>query len=154
MKKYLSIIVLVSIPFLAKAQTRSIQQRLDSIHTSVNTIATLEFVKKMNEMVTNTYKLYPTENNHISLLLDTTNGKIKLVQWNLDADNEFSVVLNDEDLSDGISLGKKTERFELYPTKSIFQFLLLDKITGNMWHVQWGFEPENNLIRKIQELFN
>lgn len=154
MKKYLSIIVLVSIPFLAKAQTRSIQQRLDSIHTSVNTIATLEFVKKMNEMVTNTYKLYPTENNHISLLLDTTNGKIKLVQWNLDADNEFSVVLNDEDLSDGISLGKKTERFELYPTKSIFQFLLLDKITGNMWHVQWGFDIKDRWVRKIQALFN
>ena len=65
---------------------------------------------------------------------------------------EFSVVLNDKDLSDGISLGKKNERFELYQTKNIFQFLLLDKITGNMWHVQWGFEPENNLIRKIQEI--
>ena len=65
---------------------------------------------------------------------------------------EFSVVLNDKDLSDGISLVKKTERFELYQTKNIFQFLLLDKITGNLWYVQWGFEPENNLIRKIQEI--
>lgn len=105
-------------------------------------------------MVTNTYKLYPTENNHISLLLDTTNGKIRLIQWSLDSNNEFSTLLNDEDLSDGISLGKKTERFELYPTKNIFQFLLLDKITGSVWHVQWGFDPENNLIRKIQALFN
>lgn len=115
-------------------------------------IAFLAFLNKANEMANNTYKLYPTKNLYISLRLNTTNGKIKLVQWSLEDGKEFSVVLNDKDLSDGISLGKKTERFELYQTKNIFQFLLLDKITGNMWHVQWGFESENNLIRKIQEI--
>ena len=62
---------------------------------------------------------------------------------------EFSVVLNDKDLSDGISLGKKTERFELYQTKNIFQFLLLDKITGNMWHVQWGLDSKKRWIVPI-----
>ena len=115
-------------------------------------IAFLAFLNKANEMANNTYKLYPTKNLYISLRLNTTNGKIKLVQWSLEDGKEFSVVLNDKDLSDGISLGKKTERFELYQTKNTFHFLLLDKITGNMWHVQWGFEPENNLIRKIQEI--
>lgn len=115
-------------------------------------IAFLAFLNKANEMANNTYKLYSTKNLYISLRLNTTNGKIKLVQWSLEDGKEFSVVLNDKDLSDGISLGKKTERFELYQTKNIFQFLLLDKITGNMWHVQWGFEPKNNWIRKIQEI--
>ena len=103
-------------------------------------------------MENNTYKLYPTENLYVYLLLDTTNGKIKFVQWNLEYNDEFSVVLNDKDLSYGISLGKKTERFELYPTKNMFQFLLLDKITGNVWHIQWAFDPKNNWIRKIQEI--
>lgn len=49
-------------------------------------------------------------------------------------------------------IAKISSDYCLWKTKNIFQFLLLDKITGNMWHVQWGFEPENNLIRKIQEI--
>ena len=91
------------------------------------------------------YKLYPTENMYNFLQLDTKTGKIDVVQWSLDDEEEFSVTLNGEDLSYDTGCGT----FELYPTKNIYQFLLLDKVTGRRWHVQWGFESSKRWIKRI-----
>lgn len=91
------------------------------------------------------YKLYPTENIYNFLQLDTTTGKIDIVQWSLDDNKEGSVTLNGEDLSFGTGAGT----FELYPTKNIYQFILLDKVNGRKWHVQWGFESSKRWIKRI-----
>lgn len=91
------------------------------------------------------YKLYPTDNNFIFLQLDTKTGEIDLIQWSLDEAKEYSVPLNTIDLSFGTGSGT----FELYPTKNIFQFLLLDKVSGRRWHVQWGFEENKRWIKRI-----
>ena len=82
------------------------------------------------------YKLYPTENIYNFLQLDTSTGKIDVVQWSLDDGKEGSVTLNDEDLS--LETGCGT-----------FEFLLLDKVTGRKWHVQWGFEANKRWIKRI-----
>ena len=91
------------------------------------------------------YKLYPTENIYNFLQLDTMTGKIEIVQWSLGDDKEGSATLNDEDLSLGTGCGT----FELYPTKNIYQFLLLDKVTGRRWHVQWGYKLSERWIKRI-----
>lgn len=72
------------------------------------------------------FKLYPTENIYNFLLLDTETGKIDIVQWSLDDGKEGSATINDKDLSLNTGCGT----FELYPTKNMYQFLLLDKVTG------------------------
>lgn len=41
------------------------------------------------------------------------------------------------------------DRYKLYPTENIYQFLLLDKVTGRRWHVQWGFESSKRWIKRI-----
>lgn len=97
----------------------------------------------------NTYKLYKTENIYIFLRLNTSNGKIDQVQWNLDRDKEFITVLNDVDLTYGISIGNHNGRFELYPTQNMYQFLLLDTNFGSMWHVQWGLDSKKRWIVPI-----
>lgn len=66
------------------------------------------------------YKLYPTENIYNFLQLDTSTGKIDVVQCSLDDGKEGSVTLNDEDLSLDTGCGT----FELYPTKNMYQFIL------------------------------
>ena len=76
---------------------------------------------------------------------DTSTGKIDVVQWSLDDGKEGSVTLNDEDLSLDTGCGT----FELYPTKNMYQFILLDKVTGRKWHVQWGFEASKRWIKRI-----
>jgi len=86
-----------------------------------------------------------TVNDSTFLQLDTMTGKIEIVQWSLDDDKEGSATLNNEDLSLGTGCGT----FELYPTKNIYQFLLLDKVTGRRWHVQWGFESSKRWIKRI-----
>ena len=96
----------------------------------------------------NRYKLYSTENIYTFLQLDTRTGKIKQVQWSLKENEEGAIILNDVDLTYGI--GKNLDRFELYPTKNMYQFILLDKATGDKWHVQWGFEELKRWIRPIE----
>ena len=95
----------------------------------------------------NRYKLYQTENIYTFLQLDTKTGQIKQVQWSLDSDKGGSVTINDDDLSYGYGYGSGS--FELYPTKNMYQFILLDKTDGRKWHVQWGMENSKRWIRRI-----
>lgn len=41
------------------------------------------------------------------------------------------------------------ERYKLYPTDNMYQFILLDKFSGRHWHVQWGLSPSKRWIRRI-----
>ena len=95
----------------------------------------------------NRYKLYQTENIYTFLQLDTKTGMIEQVQWSLDSDNEGAVTINSEDLTYGFGYGSGS--FELYPTKNMYQFILLDKTNGNKWHVQWGMKSSERWIRRI-----
>lgn len=93
------------------------------------------------------YKLYQTENIYTFLQLDTKTGMIEQVQWSLDSDNEGSVTINSDDLTYGFGYGSGS--FELYPTKNMYQFILIDKTCGKKWHVQWGMESSKRWIRRI-----
>lgn len=96
------------------------------------------------------YKLYPTENIYTFLQLDTKTGMIEQVQWSLDSNDEGYVTINGDDLTYGFGLGSGS--FELYPTKNLYQFILLNKTTGMKWHVQWGMESSKRWIRRIYNL--
>ncbi|MDE6384279.1 MAG: hypothetical protein K2K79_08045 [Paramuribaculum sp.] len=91
------------------------------------------------------YKMYPTENVHNFIKLDTSTGRIEQVQWSLKTDKEFSVWINTSYLSYYGKIG----RFELYPTQNMYQFILLDTTDGRVWHVQWGFKPTERWIKRI-----
>ena len=91
------------------------------------------------------YKMYKTENIYNLLKLDTATGVIEQVQWSLDDDNEGSVYINRDPLSYTTNCGT----YELYPTPNMYQFILLNKVTGQTWHVQWGIESNKRWIRPI-----
>jgi hypothetical protein len=93
------------------------------------------------------HKLYPTDNMYVFLKLDSGTGVIKLLQWSLKKSEEFEIYVNSDDLSNGYL--REAGRFELYPTKNIYQFILIDTVLGSTWHVQWGFESGDRWIRKI-----
>lgn len=94
------------------------------------------------------FELYPTQNSFNSLKLDKKTGKIYQVQWSLEGEEEFSITLNGIDLSQFSTDGNC---FKLYPTKNMWQFILLDGASGRAWHVQWGFEEKNRWIKRIEE---
>lgn len=98
------------------------------------------------------YKLYPTNNMWTFLKLDTRNGRIWQVQFSVEGDSyRFESPLNMTILTPDDS---KSDRFELYPTQNIYNFILLDRICGNTWQVQWSTEPENRAIVPIQQIGN
>ena len=151
MKKVLLIVVIMMGLTFAYAQTKQKAVRNDSIIMKVDSLiqannAWLEHIE-LDLSLKQRYKLYQTDNIYTFLQLDTKTGMIEQVQWSLDSDNEGSVTINSEDFTYGFGYGSGS--FELYPTKNMYQFLLLDKTSGRKWHVQWGMEASKRWIRRI-----
>lgn len=94
------------------------------------------------------YKLYPTENIYTFLKLNTEIGQITQLQWAMEKEKEFEVIINARALNFFGDYGYPAS-FELYPTKNMYTFIMLDKSTGRKWHVQWGMNKENRFIREI-----
>ena len=137
-------LLFISISALAQNQTNSSSNKTANDSTLIKIQALVEDIDFRIHGL-DRYKLYPIENIYNFLQLDTMTGKIEIVQWSLEDDKEGSATLNDEDLSLGTGCGT----FELYPTQNMYQFLLLDKVTGRRWHVQWGFESSKRWIKRI-----
>ena len=81
--------------------------------------------------------------------LDTQTGQMWQVQYSWTSEKErFEYDLNSQPL---VTNGKKVNgRFELYPTQNIYNFILLDRIDGQVWQVQWSFDAENRLIVPVE----
>lgn len=94
------------------------------------------------------FKLFPTQNLWTFIKLDTQTGQMWQVQFSVSDEYErFESILNSTSLvTDGVN---RTGRFELYPTKNFYNFILLDQYDGRTWQVQWSFEEENRVVIPI-----
>lgn len=98
------------------------------------------------EMGESNYKLYETSNMWTFLKLDTRTGQIWQVQYSVEgAEYRFETNLSTTDLTVGTN--KKPGRFELYKTQNMHNFILLDKVDGRTWQVQWGKAADRFVIR-------
>lgn len=105
-------------------------------------------INAQKSCITVSFRLFPTQNMWTFLKLDTRNGKIWQVQYDIEGDNRFETYLNILSL---IDLDKELDdRFTLYPTQNIWTFILLDQYDGRMWQVQWSTENENKGIIPIK----
>ena len=160
MKRIFLFSVMILLSFSSMAQTANntpIKSNDNQEKEIVNLIARIDSLiainnKLLTRLEINTslqkrYKLYPTENIYNLLLLDTKTGQIEQVQWSLEFDKEGTTTINSDDLSYGVGPGPGT--FELYPTKNMYQFILIDKTDGRKWHVQWGLSDSKRWIRRI-----
>ena len=142
-----------SITFVLSAQSDSVQtdtiqtDTVSAVPTSKQVVVLLEDIRirQIKETFANRFKMYPTENMYNLLKLDTQTGQIEQVQWSLDEDKEFTSTINSQDLSWENGMNS----FELYPTKNMYQFVLLDKSSGRTWHVQWGLKSSERWIKRI-----
>ena len=95
-----------------------------------------------------TYRLFKTQNMHIFIKLNTSNGTMKLVQFSTSSARDMMQAdLSDIELTTGAEA--KNGRFYLYPTDNCYTFLLLDQIDGRVWQVQWSTDPEDRGILRI-----
>ena len=93
-----------------------------------------------------TYRLFSTKNIYTFIKLNTRNGQMWQVQWST-KDNQFQTILSDISRVDKDE--EKNGRFFLYPTKNIYNFILLDQIDGRAWQVQWSTEAKERMVIRI-----
>lgn len=110
-----------------------------------NDVAPYKTALKCHE--TAIYKLFPTENMWTFIKLNTRNGKMWQVQYDVEGDNRMETFLNILPLV--MEKDEVNGRFTLNPTQNIYTFILLDQLNGKIWQVQWSFEFENRLIVPI-----
>ena len=95
------------------------------------------------------YCLYKTQNIWTFLQLETTTGRILIIQFDINGNNRGGVVLNSINLAENEK--EVVGRFTLYATSNMYNFILLDQINGKSWQVQWSFKAEERLIIPIVE---
>ena len=95
------------------------------------------------------FKMYQTENNYNLLKLDTRTGKVWQVQYRM-KDVKASVVTIGSFLGIVFESEGWDGRFELYPTKNMYTFIMLDTGTGDTYQVQWGTSYEYRFVEKLE----
>ena len=148
MKKLFLLLIIMFMGVVCYARTDSLSTKTPTIDERLNNIEQRLEVLDIDLSLKNRYKLYPTENIYTLLKLDTKTGKIWQVQWSLESENEGTLIINSDDLTSW-SEGYGSNSFELYPTLNMYQFILIDKTDGRMWHVQWGIGDKKRWIRRI-----
>lgn len=95
------------------------------------------------------YELFETHNVWTFIKLDTRNGKMTQVRYALDSESyRGEVELNTKSLIKGEG---KPGRFTLYPTQNMFNFILLDKVSGSTYQVQWSMKEDTRMVVPIGE---
>lgn len=147
---YLTFILITSFNMTGQELTGSLSLtktvNSDSLLVDISeNVARLAYQNYAMEPERGRYKMYPTENIYNLLKLDTATGRIEQVQWSLKDSEEMTVTIN----ASYLSYAGKIGTFELYPTKNMYQFILLDTTNGRTWHVQWGTEKKKRWIQRI-----
>ena len=142
MRKF--IISLICVFVVSTTYTKAYSKKLEgtTVYSTVN-----ENVSAQNDDVV-IYRLSPTQNTWTFIKLNTRNGQMWQVQYDVKGDNRMETYLNFVPL-----VAKEKElngRFTLYSTQNIYTFILLDQLDGKMWQVQWSMEAKNRLIIPIQ----
>lgn len=103
------------------------------------------------------YRLFPTQNMWTFIKLNTSNGMMWRVQYSIKG-NEYRF---EEPISASIEILKtiteKSEiqgeapqfypgRFTLHSTQNMYNFLVLDQLTGLVWQVQYPRDSEEILL--------
>ena len=94
------------------------------------------------------YRLFPTQNVWTFIKLNTRNGQMWQVQYDVKGNDRFEANLS---LMPLIPKEEETNgRFTLYPTQNIYTFILLDQLDGRVWQIQWSTEAGSRLIIPIK----
>ena len=86
------------------------------------------------------FKLYETENMHILLKLNTATGAIWMLQYEMGDTKAALVPIAERDAA-WVDEEGRPGRFELYPTKNMYTFIMLDTEKGTTYQVQWNTDP-------------
>lgn len=144
------LILITLLTFFALHSQAQIQQDSTSTNQqdSVNKTQPIEKQNVIQQVEIPIYKLFPTENYWTFIKLDTRNGKMWQVHFTISDGYEGELILNSRSLvwtEDEEIKG----RFTLYPTKNMYNFILLDQINGKTYQVQWNSDINKRFVSRI-----
>ena len=138
MTRLITLLLFCLLSFLSHSQSEQ--------NNTISEAAERKMIQSFNNLFP--YILYPTDNMWTFLKLDTRNGKIWQIQFDIEGNNRIQVELNTSSLifNDNGVCG----RFSLHPTQNIYNFILIDQLKGHLWQVQWSHENEYRGIIPIE----
>lgn len=91
--------------------------------------------------------LYETQNMWTFIMLDTYTGKNWQVQFSVKGeDYMFAVPINPYSLAYPEKNSDWKDRFQMFETKNMWTFILLDSYNGRLWQVQYSSNDLDNLL--------
>ena len=97
-----------------------------------------------------TYQLFPTQNMWTFIKLNTRDGRMWQVQYDIKGSERFEVNLNTAPFA--TKEEERDGRFTLYPTQNMWTFILLDQIDGRMWQIGNQIIPQSYSDRELYSL--
>ena len=95
------------------------------------------------------YKMIQTENIHILLKWNTRTGEVWMTQYALKDTDALEHKIEPCFFID--SNNSWNGRFELYSTKNMFNYIMVDTYYGNTYQVQWNTDNEYCFITPIND---
>ena len=93
------------------------------------------------------YKMLPTQNNNILLKLDTKRGRIWMVQYRMRDQSAMEIAI--DNFSAVSESSGWNGRFDMYPTNNMYNFMMIDTETGQVYQVQWSFDENKRFVERI-----
>lgn len=152
--KKIVIIIIIFAPFVLRAQNVNVSDsttmgKHDTLPSDIAIIDSLIFQNVsviLGNLEPQRFKMYQTDNIYNLLKLDTWTGRVWQVQWG-ETKERMEVLINYRDLRDlpteeeddyEYAAKNRNGRFEMYPTKNMYTFILLDTYSGKTYQVQWS----------------
>jgi hypothetical protein len=96
------------------------------------------------------FRLYPTSNRYTYLRLNTITGFIDIVQYSTtNAEDRMIYPLSTSPPLMSLFNNGTLDRYTIYPTQNVYNFLLLDQVEGNTYQVQWS---QDSTMRGVEEI--
>ena len=136
MKKVITsmIVVLFAVVSIAQAQVKETEGNINN--------------DAQKSLIAVKYRPFATQNMWTFIKLNTRNGLMWQVQFDIEGNDRFETYLN---LLPLVTKEKELDdRFTLYPTQNRWTYILLDQHDGRTWQVQWSFEPKEKIILPIE----
>lgn len=94
------------------------------------------------------FELHGTQNIWNFILLDSYTGRLWQLQYTVDKDSIRGLfIINEKDLADE----KEKNLFYISPLTSMYQYYLINDITGEMWKFQWNTKGSDyRWIEKVE----
>lgn len=135
------------ISYIVEPFTKEEQEQLNNIRLW----QIQQSVKALPQEPVGYYVLYPTDNMYTFIELDSATGKLWQVQYSTKGDDyRFKTLISWVDRREKGNNTYTPGRFVLYKTQNMYNFIMVDSLTGRTWQVQWSMDYDNRMVLPIE----